>query len=287
MSAFAEKDFDAKSYSNNRPSYSSQFYQVVDEYHTGSRNRLIDVGCGPGTATFQLADHLKSFNQILGTDISNAMVARARTRKEENSRRYTNVSFEVSSADDFSFLEDFDGNCDMITAVQCAHWLDFDCFQRSAAAVLRKGGTLAIWGYADPIFQEYPKLDALLDHFTYGPDHLGPFWESGRQILKNLLKDLHLKDDLFTDFKEAYFDAAYIRSHQYDGILIKRTVTLAQFQDYLRTWSSFQSWKKRHPLERDITESFIESALQLYPQLTKQSKLQVMWKSFYRLCRKI
>lgn len=287
MSAFSEKDFDAKSYSSSRPSYPDEFYRVIDEYHVGARNRLIDVGCGPGVATFQLADKLKPFNQIFGTDISNTMVERARGRKRENFEKYEGVNFEVSPADDFSFLKGPDNKCDMVTAVQCVHWLDFDSFQKSVAAVLREGGTFVIWGYADPIFPEYPKLDALLDDFSYGPDHLGPYWESGRQILRNLLRDLHLNTELFTDFQEACFNIDYIRSNQTDPLLIKRTITLAQFQDYLKTWSAFHSWRKKHPRERDITEGFVNRVLQLYPHLTNQSKLQVVWKSFYKMCKKL
>ncbi|CAR31107.1 ZYRO0E10032p [Zygosaccharomyces rouxii] len=287
MSAFSEKDFDAKSYSSSRPSYPDEFYRVIDEYHVGARNRLIDVGCGPGVATFQLADKLKPFNQIFGTDISNTMVERARGRKGENFEKYEGVNFEVSPGDDFSFLKGPDNKCDMVTAVQCVHWLDFDSFQKSVAAVLREGGTFVIWGYADPIFPEYPKLDALLDDFSYGPDHLGPYWESGRQILRNLLRDLHLNTELFTDFQEACFNIDYIRSNQTDPLLIKRTITLAQFQDYLKTWSAFHSWKKSHSQERDITEGFVDRVQQLYPHLTKRSKFQVVWKSFYKLCRKL
>lgn len=287
MSTFSEKDFSASDYSRSRPSYPDKFYEVVDEYHEGVRDRLIDVGCGPGIATFQLADKLKPFKQIIGTDISGTMIERAKSHREENPEKYGAVTFEVSHADDFGFLKNPDEKCDMVTAVQCVHWLDFESFQKSVAAVLRKGGTFVIWGYADPIFPAYPKLDALLNNFTYGPDHLGPYWEPGRQILRNLLRDFHLKDELFTDFKEACFDMDYIRTNPTDPLLIEGTVTLSQFQDYLKTWSAFHSWRKIHQQERDITENFVDNVKLLYPQLKKQSKLQVVWKSFYKLCRKL
>lgn len=114
MSVFSEKDFDAKNYSSNRPSYPDDFYRVLDEYHEGPRNRLIDVGCGPGVATFQLADKLRPFTQIVGTDISNTMVEKARSHKEKNPVKYEAVTFEVSSADDFSFLKGPGIKCDMV-----------------------------------------------------------------------------------------------------------------------------------------------------------------------------
>lgn len=287
MSAFSQKDFNAKNYSDNRPSYPDEFYRLIDEYHVGPRNRLIDAGCGPGIATFQLAEKLKPFHQVIGTDISDKMIQKALALKESDPEKYKAVIFKRSSADDFSFLNGSDKQCDMVTAVQCVHWLDFDHFQRSVASVLRQDGTFVIWGYADPIFPEYPKLDALLDQFSYGSDYLGPHWESGRYILKDLLQSRHLNNELFKDVKTARFDIDYVRSNPTNPLLIKKTITLSEVQDYIRTWSSFHSWRKSHPDQPDITDRFVARVQQLYPKLTAQSRLQVVWKSFYKMCRKV
>lgn len=291
MSAFAEKDFDAKGYSNNRPSYPDSFYKLLDQYHLGPRNLLIDVGCGPGTATFQMAEKLSSFRQIIGTDISATMVDRARSRKAEHPENYSRVSFEVSPADDFSFLKNRDANqqnCDFVTAVQCVHWLDFEKFQKAVATVLRKNGTLAVWGNADPIFPDYPKVDSVLAEFTYGQKYLGPYWDPGRQILRNLLKDYQMDKTLFTDFKEACLDGNFIRSEPNNPLLVAKTLTLASVQAYVRTWSSYHFWRKKNPgAKKDISEQFADQVLQLYPQMTKDTRLQVVWKSFYKLSRRL
>lgn len=291
MSAFSEKDFDAGGYSKSRPSYPESFYKLLDNYHRGSRYRLIDVGCGPGTATFQLADNLNSFQEIIGTDISATMVERARKRKTEHPGKYANVSFAVSPADDFTFLagsESTTQRCDIITAVQCAHWLDFFKFQNAVANVLRKDGTLAVWGYADPIFPEYPKLDNLLDEFTYGAKYLGPFWDPGRQVLRNLLRELHVDTKLFTDVEERCFDGIFIRSKKQNPLLVTKTFTLKNFENYIKSWSSYHSWRKSNQDEEgDITKRFSDRVLQLYPQMTPQSRLQVVWKSFYKLGRRL
>lgn len=74
MPAFAESDFNADRYDRCRPSYPSDFYRILDQYHKGQRHLLVDVGCGPGTATLQMAKELREFDKIIGTDISDAMV---------------------------------------------------------------------------------------------------------------------------------------------------------------------------------------------------------------------
>ena len=110
----------------------------------------------------------------------------------------------------------------MITAVECAHWFAFDKFQDQCFQHLTPGGTLAIWGYADSIFLDYPEFDqAILDQ-AYGEDQLGPYWEQpGRSILHSSLKDFHLKEEWFGDIEESVLSVSYTHLDVYKRQLIQ------------------------------------------------------------------
>lgn len=294
MSQFAAADFDAQAYFSNRPTYPDSFYDVLDHYHKGPRRLLVDVGCGPGVATFQLASRLNSFDEIVGTDVSSTMVERARIWKSRKSNEFANVSFEISSADDFTFLKADKANkhaCDMITAVECAHWFDFNKFQKVAAENLRKGGTLAIWGYGDAFFPEFPKIDELIMDLTYGENELGPYWDQpGRNYLKNLYQDLRLDETLFRDIEDEIFTETDVRSKEHVHtepvpLFMSKFVTLDEYLGFVRTWSSYHTWKKNHPQTEDIGDQFVKRVLDMYPELSRTSRIQVCHKTFYKLAR--
>ncbi len=57
--------------------------------------RLLDFGCGPGTITIDLADHLLPEGSVVGIDSSTKVIEQARSTASE--RQVKNVSFEVNS----------------------------------------------------------------------------------------------------------------------------------------------------------------------------------------------
>lgn len=299
MSTFSASAFNSERYSSSRPSYPSDFYKMIDEYHDGERKLLVDVGCGPGTATLQMAQELKPFEQIIGSDLSATMIKTAEVIKEGSPDTYKNVSFKISSSDDFKFLgaDSVDKQkIDMITAVECAHWFDFEKFQRSAYANLRKDGTIAIWGYADPIFPDYPEFDDLMIEVPYGKQGLGPYWEQpGRSRLRNMLKDSHLDPELFHDIQVSYFGAEDVRDkvklhqHTKKPLLIRKQVTLMEFADYVRTWSAYHQWKQdpKNKDKEDVADWFIKESLRRRPELSTNTKIEVVWNTFYKLGKRV
>ncbi|KOH00121.1 trans-aconitate 3-methyltransferase [Saccharomyces eubayanus] len=299
MSTFSASDFNSKRYSSSRPSYPSEFYKIVDEYHEGDRKLLVDVGCGPGTATLQMVEELKPFNRIIGSDLSATMIKTANAIREDNPNIYKNVSFEISPSDSFEFLGTDSADkqkIDMITAVECAHWFDFDKFQRSVHANLREDGTIAIWGYADPIFPDYPEFDDLMDDVPYGKETLGPYWEQpGRSRLRNMLKDFTLDPKLFRHIQVSYFyatdmrDLEKFRQHKEKPLLIRKQITLLEFAEYVRTWSAYHQWKQdpKNEGKQDIADWFIEESLRRRPELTANTKIEVVWNTFYKLGKRI
>ncbi len=57
-----------------------------------SARRVLDVGCGPGTSAFVLAEALPS-SEVVGIDIAEEMIRRARRRHLRGGAKYRNVSF--------------------------------------------------------------------------------------------------------------------------------------------------------------------------------------------------
>lgn len=137
----------AKNYAKVRPDYHSSVYETIINHHRssgGSFNALLDIGCGPGTATETLA---KSFQHAIGLDPSDGMV---QTAKAGGCLSATGeaVQFEISSAEELgSNLPGpiQDTSIDLITAANAAHWFDMPRFWQAAARVLRPGGSVALW----------------------------------------------------------------------------------------------------------------------------------------------
>ena len=75
--------------------------QAIARMNVGSDARVLDVGCGSGWATRLLADSAIN-GRVRGIDISDEMVRVAR----EASPSYTNVDFQVASAEQLPFDTD-------------------------------------------------------------------------------------------------------------------------------------------------------------------------------------
>jgi ubiquinone/menaquinone biosynthesis C-methylase UbiE len=105
------------------------------------------------------------------------------------SEKYPNIEFREASAEDLSFIPD--GSLDIVVAGQAAHWFDYSKVWPELSRKLRRGGTVAFWGYKDNVFVEHPKATRILDEYCYGPNTMGPFWEQpGRNILRDKYKDI-------------------------------------------------------------------------------------------------
>src|SRR6266853_1819734 len=102
---------------------------------------LLDVGCGSGQTTLQLADALGSAGRVVGIDVSLPLLAAARRRS-----RVANVSFVHADAQKHAFEQPFD-------AIYSRFGVMF--FDDPVAAfanlrrALRPGGTLAFVCWAD------------------------------------------------------------------------------------------------------------------------------------------
>jgi 2-polyprenyl-3-methyl-5-hydroxy-6-metoxy-1,4-benzoquinol methylase len=96
---------------------------------------LLDLGCGPGTVTCDLAERVAP-GQVLGIDLSAAVIDEARSTAAE--RDVANVTFEVRD------LHDVDGGYDVVHAHQVLHHLsDPIGALRTMAGLATPGGLVA------------------------------------------------------------------------------------------------------------------------------------------------
>ncbi|CCH43098.1 Ubiquinone/menaquinone biosynthesis methyltransferase [Wickerhamomyces ciferrii] len=277
MSAYSDTTFRANDYNSFRPTYSNDVFKFINQYHTGGHDLAVDLGCGPGQASYPLTEY---FKKVIGTDLSQTMINAANGKRTDEYKG--KIEFRQSPGESLSFLED--NSVDLFTAAQCVHWFDHDNFFKEINRVLKPGGTLAYWGYVDPVFN-VPEADKIVDDYTYeDPTKLGPYWEPGRFILRKLLKDVQPPQELFDDIK-VYEDKPGVPSSQQSPLQIKREIPLEFYQKYVQTWSSYHSWKKANPDAPDVSDQLIEE-LKAKVKWNNNTKVNIQWLTVLKLARK-
>lgn len=107
---------------------------------------VIDVACGPGTATLRAAKRVGPGGRVLGVDLAPQMVAHAERRAQAEG--FTNVTFMEGDAEQLEGVPDasFDtaiSNFGVIFAPEAARMID------AVARVLRPGGTFVFSAWVD------------------------------------------------------------------------------------------------------------------------------------------
>ncbi|EDO18461.1 hypothetical protein Kpol_1032p55 [Vanderwaltozyma polyspora DSM 70294] len=293
MSQFSDSRYNANNYNTYRPSYPESFYEKLKEYeqtslslHDGRLKTLLDIGCGTGIATYQLSKNLKDFDQLIGIDASDTMIKTA----TEAYGSIKSLSFEISGYDkiDDKFASE---SIDMITCFQACHWFDFDKFVNVSWKLLKVDAPLAIVGYMDSVILEYPELDSLLHELEYGQENLGPYWDQpGRTILRSGLADFHLDETKFTDIQEVIIDAKMLRSKYYDSdnnpLIVSKKMALSDFANYLRTSSSYFTWRQKHQDSEDLVQIYMNKILEKIDSLKLSSEVTIVWGSYYKIGKK-
>lgn len=137
-------DTAAATYADARPTYPDALIEeLVASTGITRESRLLEVGCGPGTATRPLAERGLS---ITALELGEALAAEARLRLQGFPEvQVVNASFEEWGGESESFH--------LIYAATAWHWIDPDVSYGRAHELLRPGGHLAFWR-ADHVFPE-------------------------------------------------------------------------------------------------------------------------------------
>jgi ubiquinone/menaquinone biosynthesis C-methylase UbiE len=134
----------AELYDTSRRGYPDGLVEfMVATAGLGEGGRALEVGCGTGQLTGQLA---RRGCDVTAIDIGPSMVAGARRRLGRASVRFAVVSFEDFEGDDGSF--------DLVVSATAFHWVDPEVKFDKTARLLRPGGWLALLAtgerYDDP-----------------------------------------------------------------------------------------------------------------------------------------
>jgi ubiquinone/menaquinone biosynthesis C-methylase UbiE len=128
----------AAHYVNGRPAYSRQLVQALDGQLTGGLSgRLLDVGCGPGVLTLELAP---SFEEAIGLDPDADMLAEGARRAD--AAGIDNIAWVRDVAENIGRLDL--GLFRLATFGQSLHWTDRERVIESVFDVLEPGGAIAL-----------------------------------------------------------------------------------------------------------------------------------------------
>ncbi|ODV90375.1 hypothetical protein CANCADRAFT_56912 [Tortispora caseinolytica NRRL Y-17796] len=271
---FSSKEFNSARYYSYRPRYPGHFYERLYEYHQGATRLAVDVGCGPGEASIPLLD---KFDEVIGVDPSGPMTEVAKKAFAPFGGRIKVVR---SAAEDLTFLAD--QSVDLLLIAEAIHWFDHDVFFNEVHRVLRPGGTLAYWAYADCKYTESEEVSRMIYDFTYGDNELGPYWQvPGHEYLRQMLRNINPPSALFTDIDRVYNNVqnrANISVYTADyadlapdtvyeeGPWMSLKYTVGTNELFIRTFSSVSKWQEDHPDQQprsqggtgDIVDRFMD-----------------------------
>lgn len=169
-----------------------------------------DAGCGTGQASVGLA---AQFARVVATDPSAAQITEAEAAP--------NIDYRVERAEQSTLAA---ASADLVTVAQALHWFDLDAFHAEARRVLRPGGVIAEWTYAD--CHVSADVDAVKQVLYV--DLLDSYWPPERRLVESGYAELAFP------FERIAAPAFELVAHW----------DLAAFLAYLRSWSATQRYLK-------------------------------------------
>jgi SAM-dependent methyltransferase len=150
---------------------------TADALDLNKGERLLDVGCGTGTAAIALSGRVGATGQVRGIDASALMIAEAARRAAGRA----NIVFEVGDAAALDFA---DGSFDAYRSERTLQWLgDPQRALSEAVRVVRQGGRIVVvdtdWG---TLALDYPD-EELSRRYHAAPWPVPPNRWSGRRLL--------------------------------------------------------------------------------------------------------
>ncbi|KAJ2441379.1 hypothetical protein GGF42_007314 [Coemansia sp. RSA 2424] len=120
------------------------------------------------------------------------------------------------------------------------------------------------------------------------------YWDSGYALIDELyapLLDVIRTSPGFTDIRHLHFPENERRSSS-QGLtallepwIDSRTMTLDEFRAYVKTWSSYKSWKDEHPHDADIVDGFFDKQQSMLG-ISGGSEVEIEWPHFAIIARK-
>jgi trans-aconitate 2-methyltransferase len=125
-------EFDGKQYAKASTHQQEWGTKLIAELGLQGSERVLDLGCGDGTLTAQIAEMLPG-GDVVGIDASQGMMDAARPKTREN------LHFFLLDINDLDFFEEFDA----VFSNATLHWVkDHRRLYRNVSRALRPGGRI-------------------------------------------------------------------------------------------------------------------------------------------------
>jgi ubiquinone/menaquinone biosynthesis C-methylase UbiE len=127
---------------NKLPTIATSKQIILDGLRLRNGGRVLDLGCGLGDDTFQIAERVGPSGRVTGVDVSTSMIEEARRRAEG---RGLPVDFEVGDSQALRFLT---GTFDGVRAERMLmHVPDAERAIAEMARVLAPGGRISVFDF--------------------------------------------------------------------------------------------------------------------------------------------
>lgn len=194
-------------YREARPTYPPALFAWLASA-APARTLAWDAGCGNGQASGALAAH---FERVVATDPSAAQIAQAHARH--------NIDYRVEPAEQSSLG---DASADLVTVGQALHWFDLERFHAEVRRVLRPGGLVAEWTYADCTVT--PAIDVHKDRLY--TELTADYWPPERAFVES-------------GYRTLAFPFDRLAAPAFDMVM---PWDVEAFLAYLRSWSACQRY---------------------------------------------
>ncbi len=233
-------DQGGKNYARFRPEYPPELARFLASVSPGTA-RAVDVGCGNGQLTVQLAAH---FDEVLGADPSADQIA--------NAAAHPRVGYVCAAAEQLPLA---DHSAQLITAAQAAHWFDLPRFYAEARRIGAPHAALALVSYGVPRMDE--DLGPRFSRFYR--DEIGPYWPAERRLVDSGYADLPFP---FDDRPSPPMD-------------IRKAWNLDDLLGYVSTWSAVR--RAREAAREDVLRGFAADLAALWgdPARTREVRWPV------------
>lgn len=155
-------EFDGKKYGQASTHQKEWGQKVVNELNLNGNERILDLGCGDGEITFQIAEFVPN-GEVIGIDASKGMIEAALEKKKEN------LKFNLMDINRLNCGNEFD----VIFSNATLHWVkDHEKLFENVYRALRPGGRIRFNFAADgncsnfyKIIKEVIRLECYTEYF--------------------------------------------------------------------------------------------------------------------------
>ncbi|ALF54500.1 methyltransferase [Nostoc piscinale CENA21] len=267
IASFAKKDLEvrknwyspaAEAYNKARPRYPQDFIeQVIQISQLTKDSRILEVGCGPGTATI-------SFAQLGYSMLCLEPNPDFYELAQQNCLSYPNVEIQNTSFEEWSLQSE---QFDAVLAASSFHWIPAEVGYPKAASALKANGHLLLFWNKElqPSYEVYQSLSAVYQKHAPSLDRYED-WEAQQKV--------------FQEFGNILIDSGKFQDIQFGQVKSEVVYSTDEYLTLLNTYSPYLK------LEPDIKKALFS---ELSQRINNEfgGSLQLSYISAFHIGRKI